>query len=212
MILSLASATPYICQDAQNSVAQSETSTSVRQAQHVLSQSLAVYMSGWMNMSVSCLSCHQLALSLNSFILRWRWRPVRRTWRQLSRGSRGYLKAWTGRWAPFIFLSLTHTQSPHIRSHWTTPALSDDAFLYCSPFLFSFSLYLELPPCSPSYFPPVSLFFSSFVLWFFSLPHLCPSITVCSFTGSQGALYPPDTMPSIHITSRDTDTNYLKGT
>lgn len=31
------------------------------------------------------------------------------------------------------------------------------------------------------------------------------------FAGSQGALYPPDTIPSIHITSRDSDTNYLKG-
>lgn len=89
-------------------------------------------------------------------------------------------------------------------------------FQTCFPllqsFFFSFSLHLNAPLDSLSCFPPFSLSFSSFVLWFFSLPHLCPSITVCSFTSSQGALYPPDTMPSIHITSRDTDTNYLKGT
>lgn len=167
---------------------------------HVLGRWLAVYMSGWMNMLVACLSCRQLALSFDSF--------VRHTWRDPKplKAREATLKPGLKDEIPSSF-SLSRTENPHIFSHWTIPSLSHDAIVVPLPHPTPHTHIYSL-----SYFPLFFLSFSSFVLWFFSPPHLCPSITVRSFTGSQGALYPPDTMPPIHITSRDTDANFLKGT
>lgn len=109
-----------------------------------------------------------------------------------------------------LHLSLTLTQrilkfSPPEPSHLFHIMLPAPA----APFFLSFSLYFPLL-CLTFL---LSFYLSQALYFDFSIrPHLCPSITVRSFTGSQGALYPPDTMPPIHITSRDTDTNFLKGT
>jgi len=96
------------------------------------------------------------------------------------------------RWIPFSFVTLNHMS--------LVASLSCFSLLH-TPFIFPSPSNSNNPARPPCY-----LFFPSVILWFL----------LSSFTSSQGALWPPappspDTMPAIHITSRDTDAYHLKG-
>lgn len=88
-------------------------------------------------------------------------------------------------WIPVIFLT-----SPDLKF----PTLNHPPFYchYYSPFSFHLNCLLFSP--------------SIFVLFFWLSP---PPLPPYVFTLLQDPLYPRDTIPSIHITSRDTDSNYL---
>lgn len=177
-------------------------------------------MRGWMYMSVACLGFYQFALCLNRFFLRWQRHQLDTLDIQGSQGAwettlnPGMEDEKWGRQSEFpSSISHSRTPSPLFFSQWTIPSLSVMFPNIALPFFFFSSFYLEHSP-SFSFLLFSSLSVSPALHFDFSLcsTSLPPFITMCGFTGSQGAVYPRDTIPSIHITSRDTDTNYLKGT
>lgn len=117
--------------------------------------------------------------------------------------------------------SRTHqTQKPQVVWEATLKPTKENVFPSSFSHSFKFSLLSHLKTCF-ALFHPLTIFslsvLKTLLFSFLCFPALCfdfsprPTSLSLYFAGSQGALYPPDTIPSIHITSRDSDTNYLKG-